>query len=68
MKRYLLSALTVMFAIAATAPTVQAARESANSLQVRRLEYLNTQVKAIEDIQAERMERLDSRNKAVNGR
>ena len=57
-----------MFAIAATAPTVQAARESANSLQVRRLEHLDTQVKAIEDIQAERMERLDSRNKAVNGR
>ena len=49
MKCYLLSVLTVMFAVAATAPTVQATRETANSLQSRRLEHLDTQTKAVEE-------------------
>ena len=82
MKRTLLSALTVLVASAAIAPTAAAVEFTSLNLQETRLEaldartkdtvhklrleHLNNQSKAIEDIQAARLDALDARTKAVD--
>ena len=81
MKRTLLSALTVLVASAAVAPVASAAEparfniqatrlealdaRTKNTVHKLRLEHLNTQTKAVEDIQAARLAALDARTKAV---
>ena len=81
MKRTLLSALTVLVASTAIAPVASAIEPASLSFQEQRLEafdsrqknsvhklrieHLNNQSKAIEDIQATRLTGLDIRQKAV---
>ncbi|MEM6518743.1 MAG: hypothetical protein AAF722_05340 [Cyanobacteria bacterium P01_C01_bin.70] len=81
MKRTLLSALTVLVASAAIAPVASAIEPASfnvqstrleeldsrnkNSVHKLRIEHLNNQTKAIEDIQAARLNGLDVRQKAV---
>ena len=81
MKRTILSALTVLVATAAIAPVasavepasfnIQSARleeldsRSKNSVHKLRIEHLNSQSKAVKNIQAERLNALDARTKAV---
>ena len=81
MRRTILSALTILVATAAIAPVasaiepatfnIQSTRleeldsRSKNSVHKLRIEHLNNQTKAIEDIQATRLTGLDIRQKAV---
>lgn len=81
MKRTLLSALTILVASAAVAPVASALEPASLSFQSQRLEafdarhknavhklrieHLNNQSKAIENIQAARLNGLDVRQKAV---
>ena len=80
MKRTILSALTVLVASATVAPVasavepasfnIQSARleeldaRSKNSVHKLRIEHLNNQSKAIEDIQAARLDFLNTQTKA----
>ncbi|MEM9266234.1 MAG: hypothetical protein AAGA46_11980 [Cyanobacteria bacterium P01_F01_bin.13] len=73
MKRTLLSALTILVASAAIAP-VASAEARLDALDARtkttvehkiQVDYLNKQTKAIEDIQAARLDALDARINAV---
>ena len=82
MKRTILSALTVLVATAAIAPVASAIEPASfniqstrleeldsrnkNSVHKLRIEHLNNQSKAVEDIQAERLSALDVRNKAID--
>lgn len=78
MKRYILSALTVLLSSAAIAPVAQAFEpeislqerrievldsRSKNIVQKLRVEHLNTQTKAIDNIQSARLDLWDSRDK-----
>ena len=81
MKRTILSALTVLVASAAIAPVASAIepasfnlqesrlealdRRTKNSVHKLRIDHLNTQTKAIEDIQATRLDALDIRTKSI---
>ena len=81
MKRTILSALTVLVASAAVAPdaaavepasfNIQSARleeldsRPKNSVHKLRIEHLNNQTKAVENIQAERLNALGARTKSV---
>ncbi|MEM6453229.1 MAG: hypothetical protein AAF703_23290, partial [Cyanobacteria bacterium P01_D01_bin.105] len=82
MKRTLLSALTVLVASAAVAPIAAAAEPASfniqsarleeldartkNSLHKLRIEHLNNQTKAIENIQSTRLDALDARTKTID--
>ncbi|MGC1524514.1 MAG: hypothetical protein WA783_00550, partial [Phormidesmis sp.] len=64
MKNVLFSALALTAATFTFAPIASAAEVLPNSIQQRRLEFLDTQSKAVEDIQSTRLEFLSNQSKA----
>ncbi len=67
MKNLLFSTLALTVATLTFAPVASAAEAfPASSLQQRRLEFLDTQTKAVDDVQATRLEHLNNQSKAVD--
>ena len=64
MKNLFVSALALSAATLTFAPVANAAEGlPSNSIQQRRLEFLDTQTKAVENIQSARLDALDARTK-----
>ena len=66
MKNLFFSALALSAATLTFAPVANAAEVlPSNSIQQRRLEFLDTQTKAVENIQEARLEFLENQTKAI---